>query len=467
MFSVRRAAIRMRAMPTENILHMIPSRTFAIHKLKGKLAEIIPEVQGRLNTLKKEHGTKILQTVNVNQVIQGMKGIKGVIYETSEIYPTEGVKYRGYSIDEIVKMTPSFVEGGSPAPEGVLWLFLSGEYPTKEEFDDFVLDLKERSYIPDETIEFIRSFPKNMSPMTQFSMGMLACQNMSTFAQNCENGIAKDKHWEAIYDDCINVVAKSSKVAALVFNNLYNDNKDLPDFMDDKLDFGAKYAHMLGYDSEDMYELMRLYLVLHMDHGGGSAGAHTNKLVGSVLSDPYLSFSASLSTIAGPLHGLGSQNCLKWYLEIVDKYGENWTKDDIVEHVHYTLNNKRVVPGYGHSVVRMADPRFIHQLKFGLTHFPNDNLIKLVNACYEVIPDLLPKIKSTISSPYPNLVACSGALLMHFGMDQLDYYTVLFGVSRSFGYMSSLLWDRALGLPMERPGSFTVKGLLETAKTIE
>lgn len=174
-----------------------------------------------------------------------------------------------------------------------------------------------------------------------------------------------------------------------------------------------------------------------------------------------------MNGLAGPLHGLANQECLRFYLDILDKYGKEWTKDNIEEHVRHTFDTGRVVPGYGHAVLRKTDPRFTYQLDFGLQHFPDDNLVQLVKACYEVIPDLLPKIKPSIANPYPNVDACSGALLMHFGMNQFDFYTVLFGVSRSFGVMSSLIWDRALGLPIERPNSVTVELLEEICETLE
>eukprot|EP00343_Euplotes_focardii_P008191 CAMPEP_0205818464 /NCGR_PEP_ID=MMETSP0206-20130828/380_1 /ASSEMBLY_ACC=CAM_ASM_000279 /TAXON_ID=36767 /ORGANISM="Euplotes focardii, Strain TN1" /LENGTH=445 /DNA_ID=CAMNT_0053110835 /DNA_START=44 /DNA_END=1381 /DNA_ORIENTATION=+ len=443
------------------------ARAFSTHKLKARLGEMIPEVQAKLSQIKKEHGNKVIEEVKVNQIIGGMRGMTGLIYETSKLSPTEGIRYRGHSLDEIMEKAPTFVKGGSPAPEGILWLLLTGDYPTQTELDDIVVDMKERSYIPPETIKLIQSFPADMNPMAQFSMGMLACQGMSTFAAQYREGLAKTKYWEAMFDDCINVIAKSSKVAALVFNNVYKHGQDLPTFEDDKLDFGAKFSHMLGWDNEEMHELMRLYIVLHMDHEGGNVSAHANRLAGSALSDPYLAFSSCLNGLAGPLHGLANQECLRWYLEILDKYGKHWNKDDIIEHVHTTFDSGRVVPGYGHAVLRKTDPRFTHQLEFGLTHFPEDNLIQLVKACHEVIPELLPKIKPAIANPYPNVDACSGALLMHFDLHQVDFYTVLFGVSRSYGVMASLLWDRALGLPIERPNSVTVEGLLQKCQTLE
>jgi citrate synthase len=74
---------------------------------------------------------------------------------------------------------------------------------------------------------------------------------------------------------------------------------------------------------------MRLYITIHADHEGGNVSAHATHLVGSALSDPYLSFSAGMNGLAGPLHGLANQECLNYILGFQDKYGSTWTKDDI------------------------------------------------------------------------------------------------------------------------------------------
>jgi citrate synthase len=52
---------------------------------------------------------------------------------------------------------------------------------------------------------------------------------------------------------------------------------------------------------------MRSYLSIHSDYEGGNISTHTAHLVGSALSDPYLSYSAGVNALAGPLHGLTSQ----------------------------------------------------------------------------------------------------------------------------------------------------------------
>jgi len=84
---------------------------------------------------------------------------------------------------------------------------------------------------------------------------------------------------------------------------------------DKSLDWAGNYAHMLGQNNETIKECLRGYLTIHTDHEGGNVSAHTTHLVGSALSDPYLSYSAGINGLAGPLHGLANQEVLKWLLE--------------------------------------------------------------------------------------------------------------------------------------------------------
>ena len=170
-----------------------------------------------------------------------------------------------------------------------------------------------------------------------------------------------------------------------------------------------------------------------------------------------------MNGLAGPLHGLANQECLGYILDFKKKYGDNWTKDDIAKHVDDTLKSGRVVPGYGHAVLRETDPRFVCELDFAERYIKNDNLVDLVKANYEVIPKELAKT-GKIKNPWPNVDAGSGALLQHYGLTQQDYYTVIFGVSRAFGVAAAQVWSRALGLPIERPNSFTLAHLQDMCK---
>lgn len=171
-----------------------------------------------------------------------------------------------------------------------------------------------------------------------------------------------------------------------------------------------------------------------------------------------------MTGLAGPLHGLANQECLKFLLDLQKSLGSKWTEEDIKNYVRETMTKGKVVPGYGHAVLRKTDPRFMCELEFADKYIKDDNLVNLVKACYKVIPGVL-EATGKVSNPWPNVDAGSGALLMHYGFDKFDYYTVLFGVSRAFGVMAAQVWSRGLGLPIERPNSFTLEHLITKVHT--
>jgi citrate synthase len=295
--------------------------------------------------------------------------------------------------------------------------------------------------------------------MTQLSSAILALQTDSVFAAEYAKGTHKTKYWEHTYEDMMNLIARIPRVAALIYRQTYFDGK-IADY-DTSLDYSGNFCKMLGVDDPSFHELMRLYIIIHSDHEGGNASAHTCHLVGSTLSDPYLSLCASMNALAGPLHGLANQEVLGWLLGLqatLKEQGKEVTKESITEFAWETLKAGKVIPGYGHAVLRKTDPRYTSQREFALKHMPNDELFKLVNTVYEVMPGVLTEHGKT-KNPYPNVDSHSGVLLMHYGFNHYDYYTVLFGVGRAFGVLAQLFWDRGLGLPLERPKSVTSEWL--------
>ncbi|KAK9692259.1 hypothetical protein RND81_09G252100 [Saponaria officinalis] len=429
--------------------------------LRSELQEMIPEQQERLKKLKKEHGTVQLGNINVDMVLGGMRGMTGLLWETSLLDPEEGIRFRGLSIPECQKVLPAAKPGGEPLPEGLLWLLLTGKVPNKEQVDALSADLRSRASIPDHVYKTIDALPVTAHPMTQFATGVMALQVGSEFQKAYEKGIHKSKFWEPTYEDCLSLIAKLPVVAAYVYRRMYKNGQTIP--ADDSLDYGANFARMLGFDSPQMLELMRLYVTIHTDHEGGNVSAHTGHLVGSALSDPYLSFAAALNGLAGPLHGLANQEVLLWIKSVVEECGENITTEQLKDYVWKTLNSGKVVPGFGHGVLRKTDPRYTCQREFALKHLPDDPLFQLVSKLYEVVPPVLTEL-GKVKNPWPNVDAHSGVLLNHYGLTEARYYTVLFGVSRSIGICSQLIWDRALGLPLERPKSVTMEWLEKHCK---
>ncbi|TYI81726.1 hypothetical protein E1A91_D05G173800v1 [Gossypium mustelinum] len=424
--------------------------------LHSQLKELIPEQQERLKKLRAEHGKVQLGNITVDMVIGGMRGMTGLLWETSLLDPDEGIRFRGLSIPECQKLLPAAKPDGEPLPEGLLWLLLTGKVPSKAQVDALSQELRDRAVVPDYVFKAIDALPVSAHPMTQFATGVMALQVQSEFQKAYEKGISKLKYWEPTYEDALSLIACVPLVASYVYRRMYKDGKFI--LMDDSLDYGGNFSHMLGFSSHQMHELMRLYVTIHSDHEGGNVSAHTGHLVGSALSDPYLSFAAALNGLAGPLHGLANQEVLLWIKSVVDECGENISKEQLKDYVWKTLNGGKVVPGFGHGVLRKTDPRYMCQREFALKHLPDDPLFKLVSQLYEVVPPILTEL-GKVKNPWPNVDAHSGVLLNHFGLTEARYYTVLFGVSRSIGICSQLIWDRALGLPLERPKSVTMDWL--------
>jgi len=249
-------------------------------------------------------------------------------------------------------------------------------------------------------------------------------------------------------------------LSARIFRNVYFDGKHLPS--DPSMDWAGNYANMLGVtDGEAFKEITRLYLMLHADHEGGNVSAHTTHLVGSALSDPYLAFTAGVNGLAGPLHGLANQECLRWLKQTHETLGgQEPTVEIVTKLTKDTLASGKVIPGFGHGVLRNTDPRYLIQAEFAKEKMPDDPLFKLSQVCFEAIPPVL-EATGKVKNPWPNVDALSGTLMQHYGLTQEDYYTVVFAVSRALGCTANLVWSRLMGLPIERPKSITIDALKE------
>src|SRR5690348_233930 len=429
-------------------------------KFKLKADELTAEVKDLL----KNHGDKKVDEVTLAQVYMGMRGVTGLVTETSLLDANEGIRFRGYSIPELRQRLPKLPGSSEPMPEGLLYLMLIGELPSEEEVHHISNTWGRRSQLPRHVFNVIDKLPVDTHPMTQFSIGIMAMQTESLFAKAYASGINKKDYWDYMYEDVMNLIARLPRLAAYIYRRKYRNGVHIEP--DPSLDWAGNFAHMLGYDKEDFLELMRLYMTIHADHEGGNVSAHTTHLVGSALGDAYLSFAAGMNGLAGPLHGLANQEVIKWIDNMREELGGGLpTKQEIEEYVRKTLAAGKVVPGYGHAVLRKTDPRFLAQMEFAKKHLPNDELVNIVWRIYEVVPGIL-KETGKVKNPWPNVDAHSGSLLVHYGLVEYEFYTVLFGVSRSLGVLASLCWDRALGLSIERPKSVTSAWMKDYAEGI-
>jgi len=429
-------------------------------KIKEKLHRKIEEWRPRTERLVKEFGDVVIDKVTIGQVIGGMRGIKSLVTDISYLDPMEGIRYRGYTLPEVFEKLPKPKGSEMPYVEGLYYLLLTGDIPTGEEVVEMLDEFNKRQILPRYVYDVIDSFPCCSHPMTIFSAAVMTMQRESFFAKKYHTGISKMEYWDPMYEDALNLLAKLPELATYIYAKLYRDGKAIQS--NPNLDYGANFAHMMGiaypYD-----EVARLHFILHADHESGNVSAHTGHLVGSSLADIYLSISSMVNGLAGPLHGLANQEVLRWLQELMEKMdGKDPGEEELKQYVWDTLNSGQVVPGYGHAVLRKTDPRYTIQREFCLKYMPDDTLFKLVNKLYKVVPPILQE-QGKAKNPWPNLDAQTGVIHWHYGVTQYDFYTVLFAIGRSLGIAANLVWDRALGYPLERPKSVTTAMLEEMA----
>ncbi|MCK4873224.1 MAG: citrate (Si)-synthase [Phycisphaerales bacterium] len=427
--------------------------------LQEVLQEKVPAYRAEVREILKEHGSDVVSTVTVQQLYGGMRGVKGMICDTSVVEPDTGLIVRGRPILELKDVRP----------EEMFFLLLTGEMPDDEARAALQSEFDRRSQVPAYVWDLIKAMPKDTCPMCSLATGILVMDRESVFRKWYHSGMKREDYWLATLGDALNILAKLPVIAAGIYRIRFNHGSEM--HWTHGLDYGANFANMLGIadPAGNFAKLMRLYLTFHADHEGGNVSANTAHVVGSALSDAYYAISSGLNGLAGPLHGLANQECIAWILELMDRFGGVPTEDQLRQSALETLRSGLVIPGYGHAVLRVTDPRFTGFHEFGAAYLPDDPVFQTVDQVYEVIPNVLREYsdervkagKHPIANCWPNVDAISGSLLHHFGIVEYRYYTVLFAVSRAMGLLAQLVLHRALGSPITRPKSVSTDWVKE------
>ncbi|MEO8665436.1 MAG: citrate (Si)-synthase [Ignavibacteria bacterium] len=420
--------------------------------LKEKLSSQIPALREEAKSIIKSDGSMTIDQVIIDQLFGGMRGIKGLVCDTSSVGLDTGLIIRGIPILELTEKLP----------EEIFYLLLTGELPDKKALKDLQDNISSRSEVPSYVWDILNSMPEDSHPMVMLSTAIIAMEKDSEFRKAYDGGLSKDKLWEPMYEDCLNIIARVPQIAAFIYRKKFNKGDMIPP--DKNLDWAANLAKMLGVKDDDgtFASLMRLYMVLHSDHEGGNASAFTNLVISSTLSDAYYAFSGALNALAGPLHGLANQECLKFIVKMREEIGHSPTDDEVRAYCKNLLDTGRVVAGYGHPVLRITDPRFTAFLNFGKKYMPEDEIYTMVKQLFEIVPDLL-RDQGKAKDPWPNVDAISGAMLYHYGVKEYEFYTVFFGVSRILGFSAQVILARAMAAPIIRPKSVTTEWIKSQA----
>ena len=335
--------------------------------LKEKFSSILPAWRQRVSKLVSESGDVVVDRVTVSQIYGGMRNIKGLVTDISYVDPVEGIRFRGYTIPEVIEMLPKPEGAEMPYVGGLYYLLLVGEIPTPED----ALDVERTG----------RSAVKSQNMCLTFCVNalryppnddVLYCHpgfaERVSFRRSLPAGIRKDAYWEAALEDSLNLTAKLPTLAAFIYQLKFKNGGMIPP--DFRPGLGCEFCPYDGRQDKEYRDMSRLYFLLHSDHESGNVSAHATHLVGSTLADIYYASSAAMNGLAGPLHGLANQECLRWLLDVYEKFKGVPTKEQLRQFAWDTLNSGQVIPGYGHAVLRKTDPRFTAQFEFRQQAFP-------------------------------------------------------------------------------------------------
>ena len=373
----------------------------------------------------------ILFQIKEESLDTGLRGVPVGHCPTSQVDPQKGLTYRGYPI-----MSLAYKD-----PEEVIYLLLHSHLPNANELKSFKEKLVGLVGLHDGVFEHIKSLPKKTHPMKCF-ISSLNAMGMYHAKGNYEE------------DGLFAIANLPSMVAAL-----FRVHLGWGDVIGSKASLGyiENFVHLLKppKENKNLIDLLRVFEILHFDHGGGNLSTFVGKAIASAQADIYESLIGAMAGLAGPLHGKANQECLLFLKEALGVIKDPNDKDKIQNFLEDIWAQGKKIYGFGHAVLRVEDPRATIQYQLGEKIASNDPIYILAKNLRKIASVFLSKQKK-VSNPYPNVDAVSGSLLNACGLTNSSYYTVFFGMSRCVGIIIQIIYERTIarqgkGTPIVRP----------------
>jgi citrate synthase len=374
---------------------------------------------------------EVLFTITRELLDTGLRGFPVGTCPISDVDPVKGLSYGGYAIADLAERQP----------EEVIYLLLHKELPDAARLATFRQELIKNSRLHPEILEKLVTLPRHGHPMNWLMSAILLMGMYSGTGDYAK--------------DCLQVIAQLPEAVAALFR--IRSGWGDPIASKPELGYMENFAYMLGAPgaTPELTHLLRVFNILHMDHGGGNLSTFVGKAIASGLEDMYGSLVGAMAGLAGPLHGMANQECLRFLKTVSKDIKDPSDEKSVAEYVESLLNSGGVLYGFGHAVLRVEDPRATVQYALGEKIAPTDPLFRLAVTLRKVGTEALQK-RGKVSNPYPNVDAVSGCLLSACGLTDENYYTVLFGLARCVGIAAQIVWERTearggKGIPIVRP----------------
>lgn len=377
-------------------------------------------------------GEEVLFQITKDNLETGLRGYPCGYCTTSSVDPIKGVTYVGQPVDAIIDW----------GPEKIIYFLYAGKEASEQELKEFKEELKKRAQCSKDLLKHICLLPREGHPMN------LLCQTL--LMAGMYEGTANYQ------EDCLNVIAKMPQIVATVIN--YHAGWGSTPPSKPEMGYMENFAQMLNVPKgnlEKLAEVLKLFNILHYDHGGGNLSTFVGKATASGLADMYLSLTSAIAALAGPRHGKANQDCLEFVEEVLKELGPQASPEEVEKFLRKKLANNELIFGFGHAVLRVEDPRARVFYEYAQRNYPDHDLVRMTSLLRAMGPKVL-KENPKISNPYPNVDAISGTVLAAAGFHYPQYFTILFSLSRIVGISIQIVYERCVaregkGTPIVRP----------------
>ena len=373
----------------------------------------------------------VLFEITEEQLETGLRGVPVGYCSTSTVDPQKGLHYSGIPVSQMVHWSP----------EQVLYLLTNGREGSKAEVEGYYHQLVERQGLSPRLHEAILRLPRDLHPMNLLSMALLLASSYEATG-----------NWQ---EDALRLIAKIPAIGALVIRHHAGWQAPLHS---SATGYMEQFIELLGCPTGDramLTRVLRLFNILHYDHGGGNLSTFIGKAVASGLADLYQSLSAAMCALAGPRHGKANQDALQFVEELLASVGPQPRDEQLQAALQEHIAGGGLLYGFGHAVLRVEDPRATTLYGVAEELFPGSPLVQLALRLRRAGSVVLQQ-QSKVSNPYPNVDAISGVLLSAAGFHYPEYFTVLFGIARVVGIAIQIVDERCYarqgkGTPIVRP----------------
>ena len=390
---------------------------------------LVPESRRRFAQVTEEEASETIFELTESHLNTGLRGIPVGTCRTSFVDPHKGVHYVGYPVGDLADMDPA----------DIIYMLFEKRLPNRQEAQDFRNEMIGRAEdMPTGALRVLEALtPSSGHPMDWLSVGIQALGIADTTGD--------------VRSDGLNLIARMPELMAAIFR-LRGGRGLIGRPSEPSRGMVENFVHLLGEDDESAERIIRVlrsFLILHMDHGGGNLSTFAGKAVASGRASLYASMASAMNALSGPLHGRANQSCL----EFVQRIGTS-DPEEVEKFVRTELAAKRPIYGFGHAVLRSEDPRAAALITIGEEVCPDDENLAIVRTLREVAPKVLSE-NPKISNPNANVDIASGSLLYAVGFHKPAYYTTFFGWARVVGISAQIRDERnargGKGIPIYRP----------------